>query len=98
MTNTKDKIELRRSRVRMVTTYAAVAFLFGGGALLIALLMGIGKHKEAADLFLTVLPIASGIIAYWFGTRRINSDDQKPLQVTPRSGANVDSATQPPAP
>ena len=40
----------------------AAAFLFAGGALMIA-------ADEAKDIFLTVLPVISAIVPYWFAGR-----------------------------
>ncbi len=60
----QQKQELRKSRVRVSVTYAATLFLFGGAFVLMLV-----KPDEATDIFFTVLPVASGIISYWFATR-----------------------------
>lgn len=69
--------ELKKSRVRVRLTYWAGAYVFGGGAALAALCVmsiWITKLDNAAlgvakDFYLLVLPVATGIITYWFATR-----------------------------
>ena len=65
-----EKRESRRSMVRVYVTYAAAAFVFGGGAILIAVLFFMGKGDEAKDLFLAIMPVGAAVISYWFATRR----------------------------
>ena len=64
-----------KSQVRVYVTHLAAAFVFGGGALLI-LVLGAGwvEAKDAnvtamKEIFMTVLPIATGVITYWFADR-----------------------------
>lgn len=80
-----ELLDVRRSRVRVVVTYVAAAFLFGGGAIFIAILLfpdkvgfqvpdengGISVDSliEAKHLFTALLPIASSIVAFWFAGR-----------------------------
>ena len=65
-----------KSRVRVVVTYIAAGFAFGGGAVLVVV-AGFWP-KDAAhqpnltamkDMFLAILPIAAGVITYWFADR-----------------------------
>jgi hypothetical protein len=67
--------ELAKSRVRVWITYLAAAFVFGGGAVLVLALGAGWVNAEDAnvgamkDVFMTVLPIATGVITYWFADR-----------------------------
>ena len=69
MDTSSEGRESRRSLVRVAVTYAAALFLFVGGAGLIGWFMAVEKYPEAKDLFLTVLPVASAIVSYWFAGR-----------------------------
>ena len=67
-----EERENRKSKVRVYVTYSAAAFLFGGGALMIAtvlLLDGENSYQEAKDIFLTILPVSAAVISYWFAGR-----------------------------
>ena len=65
----QEELDKNRSRVRIWVTYAATFYAFGMGALL---LYSADKpyFKEAKELYLSVLPIATGIITYWFASRK----------------------------
>ncbi len=71
-----ERTALRRSRVRVYVTLLAGFYLFVGiPAFAFTLLFyeeigvkGTGLD-HAKDLFLATMPIASGIIAHWFGAR-----------------------------
>ena len=63
------EVEKWRSKVRIRTTYAAVAFLFGGGSIFIAFLIWTRKLPEAINLFQTILPVSAAIISFWFAGR-----------------------------
>lgn len=64
------KIENRRSRVRIYITYFAAIFLFIGGAgLIIYLLLEGTDNSDAIMVFNTILPVATGVISYWFASR-----------------------------
>ena len=82
----EERKGLRRSRVRVVVTYAAALYLFVLGPFAAWLVfdastvnVGIGENGTLAilapniaagkDLFLTILPIATGIVTYWFAAR-----------------------------
>lgn len=71
------KRKIMRSRVRVYVTYAAGIFVFGGGLFLMAA-AGFGwladkdsnpAFTNAKDIFMMVLPIATGILTYWFAER-----------------------------
>lgn len=78
----KERIEERRSWVRVTVTYAAAAYVFIGSLALIAALwidpLDAQKLTTAKDVFMMVLPVATGIITYWFASR-------KPDEPTPKS-------------
>lgn len=63
------KKEIRKSLVRVIVTYIAAIFLFGGGGIFIAFLIWIGQRESASDLFLAILPVSAAIISYWFAGR-----------------------------
>ena len=64
-----EDLDKNRSRVRQWVTYAATLYVFGMGALLLYC-ADKPYFKEAKDLYLTVLPIATGVITYWFASRK----------------------------
>lgn len=61
--------EIKKSKVRIHITYVATAFIFVGGGFLIAWFVSKGKKDEAIDVFNIILPIAAGIVTYWFAAR-----------------------------
>ena len=70
----KEKMDKNKSKVRIRITYIATAYVFLGSAYLIYIfLMHEGTisdgMEKALTLFNTTLPIATGIITYWFATR-----------------------------
>ena len=71
---TKEGNEIRRSLVRVWVTRWAAVYIFGGSAVLIAALwidvLDEAKLQIAKDVFLTVLPVATGVVSYWFAGRR----------------------------
>jgi len=81
-----EKQELRKSCVRVRVTYIASTFLFGGAAVLMVF-----KPDEAKDIFFTVVPVATGIISYWFATRGKGigtSSEETGKGERPQSGKN----------
>ena len=68
-----DKIiDVLRSLVRVGVTYIATAFTFGVGGVLILNPSITDNFPESKELYLAILPIATGIITYWFATRPQN--------------------------
>ena len=65
----KEKRENRKSWVRVIVTYVAAGFIFIGGGSLIVIFSLKGKEDEAMNVFNIILPIAAGIVTYWFATR-----------------------------
>ena len=65
----ESKRENRKSLVRVSVTYAAAGFIFGGGAIFMAVLVWTGKRADALSLFNTILPVGAAIISYWFAGR-----------------------------
>ena len=61
--------------MRVCVTHLAAAFVFGGGAVLVLALgagwVNAGDANVIAmkEVFMTVLPIATGVITYWFADR-----------------------------
>ena len=63
-----------RSAVRICVTYGAGAYVVLGGVMLMATALFGGEtgeemFGEAKDVFLATLPIATGILTYWFADR-----------------------------
>ena len=63
-----------RSAVRICVTYGAGAYVILGGVMLMATALFGGEtgeemFGEAKDVFLATLPIATGILTYWFADR-----------------------------
>lgn len=74
----KEDVEKRRSFVRRFVTYCATGYAFGGGVLLVALMAKWpNKFTEAKELYLAILPIATGVITYWFATRKPEESSSK---------------------
>lgn len=69
------KQEKRKSNVRIVTTYAAGAYIFIGSIILMLYITfctkknNLNNFQEVKDIFMLVLPVATGIITYWFSAR-----------------------------
>ena len=68
----KEKIENRRSLVRVIVTYGAGGYIvIGAIALIIAdALVDKDKLDVGKEVFTLVLPIATGVITYWFASRK----------------------------
>ena len=71
-----ERTALRRSRVRVYVTLLAGFYLFLGipaFAFMLLFYEDLGVKAtgldHAKDLFLATMPIASGVIAHWFGAR-----------------------------
>lgn len=73
-----ERLEGRRSAVRVYVTYAAMAFLFGGGAVMIIGFIAAGMTDEALTVFTTVLPTTTLVIGYWFAKRQADPSVDAP--------------------
>ena len=82
-----EEREHRRSRVRVGITWFAAAFLFGGGAIMVGWRLVYERYEDAQDLFLTILPIASSIVAYGFATRATRQDPESSAKPKGSQGA-----------
>lgn len=74
ITMPKITMDVVRSFVRICVTYIAAAYAFiGSGALIWWVLTTEDFNKDkfdaAKDLFMLVLPVATGVITYWFASR-----------------------------
>ena len=68
----RKTIEERRSMVRVFVTKAAAFYIFMGSAGLIAAALWHPDSKGfdiAKDIFMSVLPIGTSIVTYWFANR-----------------------------
>ena len=73
-----ERKELRRSRVRILVTYGAAVYLFVIGPVFCYWLFNhatdtqgnaVPGIDDAKDLYMAILPVSSGILAYWFAAR-----------------------------
>ena len=81
----QERLELRRSKVRVYVTYAAAAYIFVGGAVFVAILLLksiFAKDGDvpqqlafAKDLYMAIVPLATTVITYWFATRRPKEEE-----------------------
>ena len=79
----------------MWVTYGAAAFLFGGGAIfMLCLIFAPDKNAEIGrEVFTMLVPIATGVITYWFADQRSEGSEEPK---TPNTGSNgADQPTQP---
>ena len=87
----KEKLERRRSAVRVTVTYIAAGFLFVGGAVVVGYFLGTNQTSEGKDVFFSILPVAAAVISYWFAKRSDNSmtpdDIVKIMDATKRTSA-----------
>lgn len=104
-TSIQETIESRKSRVRVLVTYAAAGWVFLGSILLIIFmsLVTIFANQyeqivnDAKGVFTMVLPVATGIITYWFASRpqasssSSNSSEQQQAN-EPENGEDEDGA------
>jgi len=71
-----DQLKLKRNLVRRVVSYLAAFYLFLGGFLLVLFAFWLiegdtvpSGFTAAKDIYMSILPVASGVIAYWFASR-----------------------------
>lgn len=69
----------RKSRVRVWITYFAAFYIFGGAIALIGLalaeILDDKNFDKVREIFTMVLPIATGVVTYWFATRQQGNQD-----------------------
>ena len=66
----RERQNKKKSDVRICVTYVATLFIFGTGIGLILFFTLCRKEpNHAMSVFNAVLPIAAGIVTYWFATR-----------------------------
>ncbi|MCY3673897.1 MAG: hypothetical protein OXH65_05755 [Paracoccaceae bacterium] len=89
--NLDVELEKRRSKVRVLVTYAAAVFIFLGGPLLLILPVIASMYNPerdftaiiaaCKDVFVIILPIATGIVTHWFVSRKpkVDQTDEEKL-------------------
>ena len=97
----REQIEMRRSKVRIWVTYSAALYVFLGSLVLILAFAIAGAQGTglplAKEVFTMVLPIATGIITYWFASRK--PDDASAAQGESGQPQDIDNGgTSAPAP
>ena len=73
----QEQQAISKSKVRVCVTYVATLFVFGVSTVLIFWFM-LGKEDgadKALTVFNTILPVATGIVTYWFATRSNRKSD-----------------------
>ena len=94
-------IDDRRSMVRVWVTHMAAWYVFGGSVALIGFLWVLGpgdpRMDVAKDVFMTVLPVATGVITYWFANRSTTSDSKSDQSQTKPEIADGNDITPDPA-
>lgn len=97
----QEQIDLRRSWVRVVVTYCAMGFVFLVSPVLMGVLIYKGENDKALTLFNTILPVATGVISFWFATRSVAQQPQTTEQdkdKNDREKSNDNSGTHNPPP
>ena len=77
--STRNVMASRRNWVRVWVTYGAAIYVFVGSTLLIigalwTKSLDAAKMSSAKEIFTMTLPVATGIITYWFASRRPEND------------------------
>ena len=73
-----EDMDKTKSWVRVMVTYMAAAYIFPGGIGLIVVCLvieNVNNLDTVKDLYLTVFPVATGIVTYWFATRSNTTND-----------------------
>lgn len=86
----KEQIDQRRSRVRVWVTYSAAVFVFVGSPVLMGFLIYKDKYDEALGLFNTILPVATGVISFWFAARSVTQQSQPTEQGQGKNDGKTD--------
>ena len=74
----KEKQDISKSKVRVRITYWAAGFLFLTPIILIIYQLSCKKYDEANKIFMSILPIASTIVGYWFAKRGSGLEKKPP--------------------
>ena len=92
----KEKLEDRKSRVRVWLTYWAAGFLFLIGLLLIGWFMYNDNDEKALTVFSTILPTTTFIIGYWFAKRsgESSSSNAKDVSESTQTETQQDKANE----
>ena len=97
----EERRQDRRSKVRVTVTYWAALYIFGGAAVLIALALWGNLTKDNFDIvreiFTLALPIATGVITYWFATRQQGQPATTVPATPPASSGQSPASTEKPA-
>ncbi len=59
--------------MRIGASWAAIIFIFALAPAFVAVLYFTDEKDKAFDLFHVIFPVATGIISYWFASRKSNS-------------------------
>lgn len=65
----EDRLQLRKSLVRRILSYAACFYLFFVGPIIMGIAWVVKDFAAAREIFTAILPISSSIIAYWFASK-----------------------------
>ena len=78
--------------VRVCVTWMAAVYIFVGSAALIGFLWTIDADDARADIskdiFMAVLPVATGVVTYWFANRSASqsrNDDRRQAGESPQN-------------
>ena len=78
MVKETDPLDNRRSWVRIGASWAAIIFIFVLAPAFVGMLYFTEEKDKAFDLFHVIFPVATGIISYWFASRKTPSDGGSP--------------------
>ena len=94
----RKTIAERRSMVRVWVTRIAALYIFGGSAALIATLWIFDANDARAnvskDIFMAVLPVATGIVTYWFANRAASQTQNSDQRQADESPQNTDTENE----
>ena len=92
----------RRSRVRVQVTYWAALYIFGGSVALIILALygklNADNFDVVREIFTMILPIATGVVTYWFATRQQPGPlaTERPSQISETQQTTVEAQQEEP--
>ena len=75
----EEKIQNRRSWVRVAISILAMLFVFvGGSSMIVYLVWAADDFEHGINVFNIVFPVATGVIGYWFADQGgLNRGDPK---------------------